>query len=89
MNNKRINYIFYILLFISGVCIYSAFAAYNHFSYPEFLDISSELRAKAENSVSQDSVTTPKAKPRYPVAKTSSETYEDLIKNHPADLDFW
>lgn len=68
------------------MCIYSAFAAYNHFSYPEFLDISSELGAKAENFVSQDSVTTPKAKPRYPVAKTSSETYEDLIKNHPADL---
>ena len=58
--------------------IYSAFAAYNRtFS-------SLNLPEASVSSIPAPEDTTKKS--RFPVAKTSIETYEDLYKNSPADL---
>ena len=76
--NKRLYYLLYIFLCISGIGIYSAFAAYNRtFS-------SLNLPEASASSISAPEDTTKKS--RFPVAKTSIETYEDLYKNSPADL---
>lgn len=76
--NKRLYYLLYIFLCISGIGIYSAFAAYNRtFSAPDIPAPLSTFEPAPEDTVK---------KSRFPVAKTSVETYEDLYKTSPADL---
>lgn len=62
------------MLLFSGIAIYSAFAAWS----PEYIPVFEDM---PYTEAPADSVS-----PRFPVSKTSVETYEDLLQNRPADL---
>ncbi len=70
MMGKRI-FSIYILLVISGISLYSAFAA------------SQAVRPAGQTPASD---TIPRTPSRFPVAKTSIETFDDLHTLPPADL---
>ena len=70
MMRKRL-YAIYILLVISGISIYSAFAA-------------SQTVNVSRTAVPEDTI--PRTPTRFPVAKTTIETFDDLHSLPPADL---
>ncbi|MEG1998648.1 MAG: cell surface protein SprA, partial [Bacteroidales bacterium] len=75
----------YIILAISGICTYSAFAAYNRdeSAVNEFQDViaTDTIAVKRNNPAEKKH-----EKPRYSVRKTTVENYEDLNAAPPADL---
>ncbi|MCP9612720.1 cell surface protein SprA [Coprobacter tertius] len=84
--SKRLNVLIYIFLFIGGVGFYSAFAAYERtFSVSDFSEYMAEQVAR-QIIADSDSDSVKTVKSRFPVTKTSPETYDDLLKKSPADL---
>lgn len=76
---KILRYISFFLAvaFVTGLCTHRADGQASPFAAAEITDASESA---------QDSVPKTKEKPRYPVSKTAPQTYEDLNKKHPVDL---